>query len=65
MIVSGEFRITNEPFRSALYNLSSPDFKQLSKRIQKEVCHLGSKNEEWNLVGIVEIGPDIDVDCSF
>lgn len=67
MIVSGEFRITNEPFRSSLYNLSSSDFKQLSKRIEKELASLYGNSGLWEEVqgvAVTSLSPGLEVHCS-
>nr|XP_024217059.1 sortilin-related receptor isoform X2 [Halyomorpha halys] len=67
LIVSGEFKILNEPFRSSLYNLFSPDFKQLSKRIENELELLFANSVLWaemQGVAVTSFSPGLQVRCS-
>ncbi|CAH1405263.1 unnamed protein product [Nezara viridula] len=67
LIVSGEFKIMNEPFRSSLYNLFSPDFKQLSKRIENELELLFANSVLWaemQGVAVTSFSPGLQVRCS-
>jgi len=67
MLVSGEFRILNEPYRATLLNASSPDFQQLSTRISQQLNSLFQSSliwEEFRSATVHGFSPGLLVRCN-
>ncbi|XP_054268488.1 uncharacterized protein LOC128990218 isoform X1 [Macrosteles quadrilineatus] len=66
VLITGDFRITNEPYRQTLANHSSEDFQQLSHLISQQLDSLFSlsvMSEPYHSVAVTQFAPGLSVQC--